>query len=188
MKHQIFQAVERSPIIAAIKNDQGLEKVISEDSKVVFVLYGDLMHIADIVRRIHEAGKYAIVHADLISGLGSREIAVDYVKTSVKADGIISTRPAFIRRGKELGLFTVLRFFVFDSLSLENVQKTTAAVQPDVVEILPGIMPKIIRHIASRLHVPLISGGLIMDKSDVMEALAAGAVGVSSTNESVWCL
>lgn len=188
MKQQIFQAIDRSPIIAAVKNDQGLKKVLQQDSKVIFVLYGDLMNISDIVCQIHAAGKYAIVHADLISGLGSREIAVDYVKTSVKADGIISTRPAFIRRAKELGLFTVLRFFVFDSLSLENVQKTTSAVQPDVVEILPGIMPKIIRNISSRLHIPLISGGLIMDKSDVMDALGAGAVGVSSTNEAVWSL
>ena len=34
----------------------------------------------------------------------------------------------------------------------------------------------------------LICGGLIMDKSDVMEALSAGALAVSSTSEAVWRL
>ena len=105
-----------------------------------------------------------------------------------KADGIISTRPSFIRRGRELGLFTILRIFVFDSLSLENVRPAAAAAQPDMVEILPGIMPKVISRIAAATRIPLICGGLIMDKNDIMEALSAGALAVSSTNEQVWQL
>ena len=78
---------------------------------------------------------------------------------------IFSTRPSFIRRGRELGLFTILRFFVFDSLSLENVRPAAAAAQPDMVEILPGIMPKVISRIAAATRIPLICGGLIMDKN-----------------------
>lgn len=188
MEQSIFQAMERSPIIAAVKNDAGLERVLELEQKVVFILYGDLCGVVDIVRRLHEAGKLAVVHTDLIAGLGSKEVAVDYIKSTVKADGIISTRPSFIKRGRELGLFTILRFFVFDSLSLENVRRTAALAQPDVIEILPGIMPKVISRIAASTRIPLICGGLITDKNDVMEALAAGALAVSSTNESVWSL
>ena len=57
-----------------------------------------------------------------------------------------------------------------------------------VVEILPGIMPKVISRIAAATRIPLICGGLIMDKGDIMEALSAGALAVSSTSESVWQL
>ncbi|MEG2499451.1 MAG: glycerol-3-phosphate responsive antiterminator, partial [Oscillospiraceae bacterium] len=32
----------------------------------------------------------------------------------------------------------------------------------------------------------IIAGGLITDKEDVMNALSAGAVAVSSTNSAVW--
>lgn len=188
MGQSIFQLMENSPIIAAVKNEEGLARVLELDQRIVFVLYGDLCSVTDIVGRLHRSGKAAIVHTDLIVGLGAKEVSVDYMKSTVKADGIISTRPALIRRGRELGLFTVLRFFVFDSLSLENVRRTTAATQPDVVEILPGIMPKIVRRMARDLRCPLICGGLIMDKSDVMEALSAGAVAVSTTSEAVWNL
>ena len=47
-----------------------------------------------------EAGKYAVVHADLVAGLAPREIAVDFLHRC-GADGIISTRQSFIRRAKE---------------------------------------------------------------------------------------
>ena len=80
----------------------------------------------------------------------------------------------------------MLRFFVIDSMALENIQKQTAAVMPDVVEILPGLMPKMIRKIRKSIRRPLIAGGLISDKEDIMAALDAGAVAVSTTKEPVW--
>lgn len=188
MTGNVLGAIEQNPIIAAVKNSEGLEHVLTRDNRVVFLLYGDLCSLPGLVERIHQAGKLAIVHTDLITGLAAKEVAVDYVAFAGKADGIISTRPSFIRRGRELGLFTILRFFVFDSLSLENVRPAAAAAQPDMVEILPGIMPKVISRIAAATRIPLICGGLIMDKGDVMEALSAGALAVSSTSESVWQL
>ena len=60
--------------------------------------------------RMWKAWKMAVGHVDLIGGLSSREIAVDFIKNNTEADGIISTKPALIRRGKELSLFTVMRY------------------------------------------------------------------------------
>lgn len=188
MTGRILDAIEQNPIIAAVKNSEGLEHVLTGDNRVVFLLYGDVCSLPGLVDQLHQAGKLAIVHTDLITGLAAKEVAVDYVASVGRADGMISTRPSFIRRGRELGLFTILRFFVFDSLSLENVRPAAAAAQPDMVEILPGIMPKVISRIVAATRTPLICGGLIMDKSDVMEALNAGALAVSSTSESVWQL
>ncbi|NLM61842.1 MAG: glycerol-3-phosphate responsive antiterminator, partial [Clostridiales bacterium] len=33
---------------------------------------------------------------------------------------------------------------------------------------------------------PIIAGGLISDKEDIITALAAGAIAISSTNHDVW--
>ena len=57
---------------------------------------------------------------------------------------------------------------------------------PDVVEVLPGLMPKILKQICKTSKVPVIAGGLISDKEDVMGALGAGAAAVSTTNQKVW--
>lgn len=72
MKKDFKEALENSPIIAAIKDDAGLAKCKACDSQVVFVLYGDICSIADIVDEIKSAGKLAMVHLDLITGLSSR--------------------------------------------------------------------------------------------------------------------
>ena len=46
--------------------------------------------------------------------------------------------------------------------------------------------PTIIRHLAETTGRPIIAGGMIRDKEDVMNALSAGAVAISSTNADVW--
>ena len=105
MKQELMDAIQETPVIAAIKDDGGLEEALrNENIRVVFILYGDICNISTLVQRIHAAGKFAIVHVDLIAGLASKEIAVDFIRNMTEADGIISTRQSFIRRAKELGL------------------------------------------------------------------------------------
>ena len=112
---------------------------------------------------------------------------MDFIQKTTDADGIISTKPAVIKRGKELGMFTVLRFFVLDSLALENVMKQDGA-NADMIEILPGIMPKVTKRVTQTISIPVICGGLISDKEDIIGALNAGAVAVSTTNPAAWIL
>lgn len=127
MAGHILSSIEQTPIIAAVKNDSGLEQVLTRDNRVVFLLYGDVCSLPGTVARLHQTGKLVMVHTDLITGLAPKEVAVDYVSSVARADGVITTRPNLIRRGRELGLFTILRFFVFDSLSLENVRPAALA-------------------------------------------------------------
>ena len=103
MKQELMDAIQEMPVIAAVKDDAGLcSALTNENIRVVFVLYGDICNISSIVRRIHEAGRFAVVHIDLIAGLAGKEVAVDFIRNTTEADGIISTRQSFIRRAKEL--------------------------------------------------------------------------------------
>ncbi len=182
------EAIENTPIIPAVKDEESLEVCLKSDSSVIFILFGDICSIADIVERIKEKGKLAMVHMDLIAGLGSKEVSVDYIKKRTRADGIITTKPILVKRAKELGLAAVLRFFIIDSMALANLSRQTREARPDCIEVLPGVMPKVIRKITKENKIPLIAGGLISDKEDVCNALDAGAVAVSSTNTKIWFL
>lgn len=187
MKKIYYDMAETNPVIAAIKDMDGLEKCCRlQDVNVVFILFGDICNIADIVKKVRESRKAAIVHVDLINGLGTKEIAVDFIKNYTIADGIISTKPAMIRRAKELELCAIMRFFILDSMAFENIEKQLNMVKPDFIEILPGVMPKIIQKVCLKVKQPVIAGGLIADKEDIMAALHAGAISVSSTNQQVW--
>lgn len=68
MEQRLYEALQSNPIIAAVRDDEGLEACLQADVQTVFVLYGDICGIAGIDRRIKDAGKIAIVHADLITG------------------------------------------------------------------------------------------------------------------------
>ena len=189
MHQRFYDMIEQNPVIAAVKNDEGLDRCCSlEEIQVVFILYGNICTIKEIVQRVKHAGKIAMVHLDLIAGLGAKEISVDFIHENTSADGIISTKPALIRRACELDLYTALRIFILDSLSFENIEKQLNTVRPDVVEILPGVMPKVFRKVCSKIRQPVIASGLISDKEDIMEALSSGAMAVSSTNQNVWSM
>ena len=75
-----------------------------------------------------------MVHIDLIAGLSSKEIAVDFIQKYTKADGIITTKPALIKRAKELGLYTILRLFVIDSMAYSNIEHQLRTAKPDLIE------------------------------------------------------
>ena len=154
----------------------------------MFILFGDICNISAIVGQIKESDKVAMVHIDLITGLSSKEVAVDFIRNNTSADGIISTKPALIKRARELSLYTTLRVFVLDSMAFENIEKQMSVARPDIIEILPGLMPKVIRRVCRLVKVPVIAGGLISDKEDVMAALSAGAISVSTTNQKVWLM
>ncbi len=184
----LIEILESSPVIAAVKNDQDLYHCLSCSCKVVFVLYGNVNSISDIVSRLKKSEKIVFVHIDLLDGLSAREAAVDYLVKNTLIDGIISTKPSLIRYARTLNILAIQRFFVLDSMALENIRKSDQYDSADLIEILPGLMPKIINQLSNELHKPLIAGGLIIDKEDVITALAAGAIAISSTNHNVWSM
>ena len=179
MNQIFYDAVGNNPIIAAVKNMEDIEVSCTiEEIQVIFILFGDVCSIDRIVKRVKGAGKVAMVHVDLISGLSPKE--------HTEADGIISTKPSLIKKAKELGMYTVLRYFLLDSMAFENIRQQQHMVRPDFIEVLPGVMPRVIKRICGSVKTPIIAGGLITDKEDVMAALSAGAIAVSSTNHQVW--
>ena len=185
MRHKLIDLLEQSPVLPAAKDEDALRRALKCESRAVFLLGGDLLTIGQWVAMTHEAGKQAVVHLDLVAGLAPKEVAVDWLRQQ-GADGIISTRPHLIRRGRELKMLTVLRVFAIDSKAVGNLQKETEMVTPDVIEILPGTLPKVIERLSKKLPIPLIAGGLMTDKGDILSALQAGALCVSTSEQSLW--
>lgn len=189
MDQNFYDLLESNPVIAAVKDFEGIKACcVREEIKVVFILFGDICNISAIVKEVKDAGKIAMVHMDLITGLSGKEIGVDFIKNNSKADGVISTKPALVKRARELSMYTTLRIFVLDSMAFENIEKQMAVARPDTLEILPGLMPKVIKRVCRMVRIPVIAGGLISDKEDVVAALSAGAISVSSTNPKVWLM
>jgi len=63
-----------------------------------------------------------------------------------------------------------------------------AVLKPDFMEIMPGVMPKILKTVRTYTDIPLVAGGLISDKKDIMAAFDAGVDAVSTTKPELWGL
>lgn len=186
MREEMLEIIAEFPIIAAVKDEKELKESLMTDCKVIFILFGNICNISEIVEKIKKKDKLAIIHADLVQGLSAKTEAIDYLKLNTKADGIISTKGNLVKYAVEIGLIGILRNFIIDSMAMENVHKQVSMANPDMIEIMPGIMPEIIEKIKSELKLPLIAGGLISEKKDVIAALASGADAVSTTKIGLW--
>lgn len=185
-KDFFMEATENCPVIPEIINDEWLDTLSESDCDIVYILYGDICSIPEIVEKVKQAGKMAIVHMDLIVGLSSKEISVDFLKKYTKADGIISMKPAMIKRANDVGLFTIQRFYLMDRFTYANIEKHIKNCNPDVVEFLPAGLSKVMSFLIEKIDRPVVASGLTQDKEDVMGALKAGAIAVATSNRKVW--
>ena len=178
--------LEDNPVIAAVKNEEQLRIALESNVDIFFVLWGDLLNIKSVSEVIHSHNKKGILHIDLVEGLNNKEVVLRYIQEETKFDGIISIKPQMVKYAKTIGLYAVQRVFIYDTLSLNNAKKHIMN-ECDAVEMLPGIMPKVIKTISNYCpYKPLICGGLIENKEEVIQALSSGAACVSTTKEDIW--
>ena len=182
----VLEALRDDPVIASVKDASALDEVLASDRGVVFVLYGSVLDVADVVDRAKDAGKTVFVDVDLLDGFSSREVVVTWIAEHTRADGVLSTKSNLVRAAKRAGLVAVQRFFLVDSFSYHQLPRVVEQAKPDAIEILPGCMPRVITWLREDTAVPVIAGGLVCDKADVVAALGAGAIAVASSNRDVW--
>ncbi len=186
MKEIFKSKTEKCPIIAAVKNLSNLDTALESNCEIIFLLSGNIFNLEEIVKKAHEKEKLIFIHVDLIDGFSRDATALKYIHEKIMPDGIISTKNNQLKVAKELGMLTVQRLFIIDSLSIDTTVKTSALINPDAIEIMPGIMPKITKKLSSVLSVPLIMGGLISEEDDVKKAIESGAFGVSTSCVDLW--
>lgn len=182
---RLGEAIEDNPIVAAVKDVSHIESAIESSCDVIFMLCGSILNISDIIKKIKARGKHVCVHVDFIEGLGRDAAAVRFIKNA-GADGIITTKPSLIKDARACGIYAIQRLFMLDSRSLETGIKSILEERPNAVEIMPGSAAGIIGRIHKYINVPIIAGGLIFDKADIVDALSKGAIAVSTTSMNLW--
>lgn len=186
MAGHFYEKIQSNPIIAAVNDLSKLEAAIQSPNEIIFLLRGNILNLKEIVKRVKDNGMDIYIHLDLMDGFSKDAIALKYIHEHIRPDGIITTKSNLIKLAKDMNIFAIQRLFILDSLSLDTGIKTIRMTKPDAIEILPGVMPKIVKRIIAETSIPVIAGGLIIDKEDVIEIIKAGAIGVSSSNEGVW--
>jgi len=175
----------RNKIIAAVRTREDLIKASLSDAKIIFDLRPNILTLEENLKIAHKANKKFFIHIDLAEGIGKDKSGIEYVKR-LGVDGIISTRTSIIKSARELGVFTVQRFFIVDSHSIETTVESIKASKPQMVEIMPGSVHKVISKLKDILEVPIIAGGLIENENEALCAIKSGATAVSTGQVNLW--
>lgn len=182
----LLRILEKTPVIPSIKNDNYLEEALASESEIIFIVMSNLLNIEKIVESLKKANKKVFIHVDMIDGLSSSNYGVEYIVEKTKPYGIITTKHNIVAFANKVKLPVIQRFFILDSFSLEKTLIHIEENKPSAVEILPGLMPKILSILSKKIEIPLITGGLIENKEDILNALSAGACAVSTTSKEIW--
>ena len=174
-------------IIAAVRNSEEFFLALKSNVKTVFMLNTNIEEIKEQVLIAHKNEKKLFVHIDLAEGIGKDVYGIKFLK-NCGVDGIISTRTNIIKLARKEGVFTVQRFFIVDSQSIETTVESVLSSKADMIEIMPGILSKVIKNIKTRLNMPIVAGGIIESKQEIEEAIESGAHAVSTGKNSLWLL
>lgn len=180
---ELCDILECAPVIAAVQ-DSKWDAAIASPAKIIFYLQANILNIKERINEAHTADKLLFVHIDLAEGIGRDKSGIQYL-ADLGVDGIMTTRNQLVRFAKDNGLLAVQRFFLLDSKGFENIDEIIANNTPDMIEIMPGVIPKAIERFAMG-RVPVIAGGLVETKAEVTAALAAGATAISTGKKELW--
>ena len=181
------EALMDNPIIAAVSSSEKLKEAVEASScEIIFILDSEILTLKKDVAYALEHDKLVFVHMDLISGLSHDVHALAYIHEEIKPTGILTTKASLVKKAKELNLYVIQRLFMLDSKSLRDGIASIKKTMPDAVEIMPGIATMAITEITQKTRKPVIAGGLIETKQQMIEALKAGAVSVSTSKTQLW--
>lgn len=186
MEKNLAEIMKANPVIAGVKDLDKFEDALNSPCDIIFLLSGSIFNIKEFVQKAKEKNKIIFIHVDLLDGFSKDAVALRYIYEEIKPDGIISTKNSQLKAAKALGFMTVQRIFIIDSLSIDTAIKASQMINPDAIEIMPGIMPKITKELSDKLDVPVIVGGLISEKEEITKAIESGALGVSTSAKTLW--
>jgi glycerol uptake operon antiterminator len=185
-KGVVFMNFGTQKILPAIRHMKEFERVLESPFTYIILLESHICQLKSVADLARKHGKKLLLHADLVQGLKNDEHGTQFICQEIKPAGVISTRSQVIVTAKKKGLITVQRLFLLDSGALETSYKILEQTKPDFVEVLPGILPHIIAEIRERIEMPIIVGGFIRNETEVANALAAGAIAVTTSDRNLW--
>lgn len=178
--------IVQSQIIASVKKEKDIDIALQSNANIIFLLTGDLLSTKRYIERVKEAKKDVFIHIDFIDGLANSKTAIEFVAEMWRPKGIITTKSNLIQHAKNAGLLTVQRMFLIDRGALKRGLEIADRINPDAIEVLPGIMPAVIDELTKLTPLPIIAGGLVSNETEILQGLEAGALAISAGNRKLW--
>lgn len=179
------EILKDNPLIAAAQHEN-LHLAASSKVSAILLMDGKLNELMEADFQVCNEKKPIFLHADLVKGLSNDKEAINFIKKYINPTGIVSTKSAMLKAAKKKGLITIQRIFLIDSKSLKNAIESIRENNPDVVEVMPALAYSIVEDMKKEIDKPIVLGGLINKKEQILDGLKAGANGISFSKSDLW--
>ena len=177
------------PILLAISQMKDFEKFLKSPLDTCILMDFHINLLPAMMQTAHATGKKVYLHADLLRGVSADEFGCEYLCQRLRADGIISIKPKVLEAARRNHVATILRLFLIDTKSLEKGAALICSLQPDHVELLPGLACDAISDLKQRLDISteqsFLCGGLIKTRDQITHCLDAGACAVTLSDRKL---
>ncbi len=178
--------IDVQTVIPAISNHQDLKKFLSLPLTYGILMNFQLAQLPELVQLMKDHQKKVLIHSELIKGLSSDESGAIYLIQTLGVDGIISSKPRVIEVCKKRKVIGIFRFFLKDTVSLNQSLEIARKIKPEYLEILPAGCYDIIERIKQEVSCEILMGGLIQSKEQIKKCLSTGAIAVTTSNVDLW--
>ncbi|HHY93347.1 MAG TPA: glycerol-3-phosphate responsive antiterminator, partial [Firmicutes bacterium] len=152
---QLERWLASSPVIAVVRSSEGAGEALKAPTRCVLLATGDIESVNHYISLLQGQGKLVFLHTDLIAGLGCDHAAARFIARRLRPDGILTTHTQLIQAAHKEGLLTIQSLFLLDSLAVKNGLGAVLKSRPTAVQVLPGIVPRVIRELKLVCPFPL---------------------------------
>lgn len=185
----VTKLIGSQPIIPAPRNAEDFRHALHHTAATsVITLFGDVNTLPGLLAEAAKWGKRLIIHFDLCDGVGKDRAGLALL-AHMGVTAVITTKTHLVRMAQEEGLLVIQRLFLVDSESVRTGLNLLKNTKPDMLEILPAVIPApIIANLALQTRLPIMAGGLLATREEVLKVLNSGVSAVSTSRPELWTL
>ncbi|MFS8934207.1 glycerol-3-phosphate responsive antiterminator [Cupriavidus taiwanensis] len=187
MDRSLGARLTRHPVIGTLYGVDQIDAILESVAEVCIVANVELRKLQRVIATLAGAGKYVIVNIDSCEGLSQDKGGVEYL-ADIGVTSLVSTRVATIQRANRAGMVTMQKVFVTDRSTWPRSVKALEQSDPNLVQLMPAPMLSHLPQADRKALPPIVTSGFVCNCADIRDALAHGAVAVSTSDRKLWSL
>ncbi|WP_373376768.1 glycerol-3-phosphate responsive antiterminator [Cupriavidus nantongensis] len=187
MDRSLGARLTRHPVIGTLYGVDQIDAILASVAEVCIVANVELRKLQRVIATLAGAGKYVIVNIDSCEGLSQDKGGVEYL-ADIGVTSLVSTRVATIQRANRAGMVTMQKVFVTDRSTWPRSVKALEQSDPNLVQLMPAPMLSHLPEADRKALPPIVTSGFVCNSDDIRDALAHGAVAVSTSDRNLWGL
>lgn len=174
-------------IIPSIRKIRYLANALETNNEYILLSEIHIGNLKEMTEVCHQAGKKVIVNLDLIDGFQADTVGIKLLKQLFKVDAIMGRGSSKMNIAKSVGLTTIQRVILEDTIALESSIKFINESKSDMIELRPGLYGlKFLEDFKKVRDVPFILSGFVDQPELVKEAKKLGFFGVTTSYKELW--